>query len=210
MSKKHNQHKLRVIRNAQRILNRISICHIYAPSQDNKECHLVFDKNTPVKVTPSLAWHLQNLRVHWEILAGVFCRDQSGKNYALYTLFQAERECISVEISTLAENACKRIFNDAIKMHRLCPFWIAIPRSDDKNDLADRLILLVKTAHYFKVFNRIATEFEINVNMPFKDHHNGDWFNVMEDFDFREAEIEIADLYGEQPEFKHLIPLQNK
>lgn len=201
--KAFNRHKLRVIKNAQARLNKISICRIYAPKGEEDKTALLFEGKNPIRMDQSLKWSLDNIRVRWDIMVGVLCRNQQGKNYAIYSSFQAVEECLSDRISDLAVNACQQLFEKAIKMQRLCPFWIAVPRSNDKEDTATLMVNLVKTAHYFKVFNRIGTEFEINCNIPFVDYHTGkEWFDIMLDFDFLNADLNIESLYDENPKFE--------
>lgn len=125
----YSRHKLRTIRNVQAILNKVSVCRIYAPAENGKICQLFFSKGERINPTESLVWSLNNIRVKWDILAGVICRDQSGEHYLVSYAFQAKKECLWADIENLAENACKHIFNECPIMHRLCPFWLAVPHT---------------------------------------------------------------------------------
>lgn len=66
--KAHNRYKLRMIRNAQSILNKISICHIYTPCGENQsECDLTFQGTEPIKMTSSLTQAFNTVRTNWEL-----------------------------------------------------------------------------------------------------------------------------------------------
>lgn len=177
-TKRANANKLRVIENAKRILNNITICNIFVP-EDKKDGwgnSAVFDGNKPIKVTPALAWNLDNIRVKWEVTCGVFCRTQQGEHYIQYFTMEADRECYSTDVSEQAQKICAWLFNNAVKLEKLAPFWLAIPRTIE--DHVVDLNLAYKTAHLHKVFNRLGTNFEIDCNLPYVDYHQGDWFNI--------------------------------
>lgn len=177
-TKRANANKLRVIENAKRILNNITICNIFVP-EDKKDGwgnSAVFDGNKPIKVTHALAWNLDNIRVKWEVTCGVFCRTQQGEHYIQYFTMEADRECYSTDVSEQAQKICAWLFNNAVKLEKLAPFWLAIPRTIE--DHVVDLNLAYKTAHLHKVFNRLGTNFEIDCNLPYVDYHQGDWFNI--------------------------------
>lgn len=177
-SKRANANKLRVIENAKRILNNITICNIFVP-EDKKDGwgnSAVFDSKKLIKVTPALAWNLDNIRVKWEVTCGVFCRTQKGEHYIQYYTIEADRECYPSDVSEQAQKICAWLFYNAVKMEKLAPFWLAIPRTIDNHDVD--LNLAYKTAHLHKVFNRIGTNFEIDCNIPFVDYHQGSWFDI--------------------------------
>lgn len=190
----HNRHKLRVIENSKRIMKKTSICRIYIP--DDKRCgkpsSLVFEKSTPIKVSQSLAWSFDNIRTHWFILAGAFCRDQQGKHYANYTMFQAVEPCNSIDISAKAQAACHIMFLDSPMLHRLTPFWLAIPALEDTDLDAYHYNNVLQTAHAYKVFNKVRSNFESNVNKAFVDYHTGQWFNL--EIDWRECSLDMERL----------------
>lgn len=191
-SKQANQHKLRVIENAKRILNNITICNIFVPNDKENGWgnSAVFEKNHMIKVSPALAWNLDNIRVKWEVTCGVFCRSQNGEHYAEYYTIEADRECLSIDVADQAQKICFWLFENAIKMEKLCPFWLAIPKSIENHDVD--LTLAIKTAHRHQVFNRIGTNFEHNCNIPFKDYHSGNWFNIPFNWNkFREADVDL-------------------
>lgn len=177
-SKKANQHKLRVIRNAQAIMDNITICNIFVPEDKENGWgnSAVYQKDKQIKVPPSLAWHLDNIRVKWEVTCGIFNRTQSGEHYFKYFTFQATQECHSFDVAEQAQKVCAYLFKNAVIMEKLCPFWLAVPRTNDQKDV--NLNLAIRTAHTHKVFNRIGTNFEHNCNIPFKDFHQGDWFDI--------------------------------
>lgn len=206
----YSRHKLRTIRNIQAILNKVSVCRIYAPAENGKICQLFFSKGERINPTESLVWSLNNIRVKWDILAGVICRDQSGEHYLVSYAFQAKKECLWADIENLAENACKHIFNECPIMHRLCPFWLAVPNSSEHIDAAERINLLIKTIHGFGVLNRIRSEFESNVNKPYVDYHTGkEWFDIALSMKFKESEMDIEALHQNLPDFEHLFVLES-
>lgn len=177
-TKRANANKLRVIENVRRIINNITICNIFIP-EDKKDGwgnSAVFDRKNLIKVTPALAWNLDNIRVKWEVTCGVFCRTQQGEHYIQYYTIEADRECYSTDVSEQAQKICAWLFNNAVKMEKLAPFWLAIPRTIE--DHVVDLNLAYKTAHLHKVFNRLGTNFEIDCNLPYVDYHQGDWFNI--------------------------------
>lgn len=200
--KAHNRYKLRMIRNAQSILNKISICHIYTPCGDNQsECDLVFQGTDPVKPTSSLNQAFNSIRTNWEAIIGVLCRDQSGQNYVRYSIFQVQRECVAADINQLLFNACKQIYSNAIKMHRICPFWIAMPKkfNTEESDITKQKEILLKTLSYFKVISSVPSEFEYNVNKaPPSRESDQYWFNI--DLRMDEVDIDIPAIYEDQPD----------
>lgn len=173
----YSRHKLRTIRNVQAILNKVSVCRIYAPAENGKICQLFFSK---------------------------------GEHYLVSYAFQAKKECLWADIENLAENACKHIFNECPIMHRLCPFWLAVPNSSEHIDAAERINLLIKTIHGFGVLNRIRSEFESNVNKPYVDYHTGkEWFDIALSMKFKESEMDIEALHQNLPNFEHLFILES-
>lgn len=185
--KKASAHKLRVIQNVKNILNSITICNIFIPDDDEGGNSLVFHGACPIKVSPSLSWNLENICAHWELTCGVFYRDQQGKHFIEYVTIQSIRETLANEISIHAQKVCAWLFHNGHKMTKLCPFWLAVPRSNNKN--VD-LTLAYRTAHAHKVFNRLGTNFEINCNLPIVDYHQGAWFDIPKDWE-KTKEIDI-------------------
>lgn len=201
--KSFNKNKLRIIKNVQSQMNKVSICRIYAPKGEEERTSLIFENKTPIRMEPALQWTLENIRFRWDIMVGVFCRDQKGKNYAIYSTFQATEECYPANITNLTINACQQLFEKAPKMHKLCPFWIAVPRSNEEDKTSDLMINVIQTAHYYKVFNRLGSEFELNCNLPYVDYHTGkQWFDIMLDFNFLDADLNLGSLYDENPKFE--------
>lgn len=203
-SKKANQNKLRAIENAKRILDDITICNIYVPKDNSAEKgwdnSCVFSKDKPIKVSQSLAWHLDNIRVKWEVTCGVFCRTQQGKHYMEYFTFEASKECYSFDVSDQAQQVCYWLFMNAIKMEKLCPFWLAVPRTTDKDI---DLTLALKTAHKNQVFNRIGTNFELNCNLPYVDYHTEGWFDIPMDWDkVRHIDVDLEEALSIQLQYK--------
>lgn len=192
-SKKANAHKLRVIENAKKVLNGISICCSY--SADEKQKHvLIFQGGNPVKTSATLSESLDVLRCKWDVTCGVFCRNQKGKHYALYCNFRFKDEVTGTSeiLRQITVDVCYQMFYEiAPKLERLCPFWIGTPRSNQgENDLN----LAIKTAHFFKVFNELGTDFEINCNMPVIDYHKGkQWYDLALDFRWEEVELDLSE-----------------
>lgn len=199
--KAHNRYKLRMIRNAQSILNKISICHIYTPCGENQsECDLTFQGTEPIKMTSSLTQAFNTVRTNWEAIVGVLCRDQDGQNYVRYSIFQVQKECVAANINQLLFNACQQIYSNAIKMYRICPFWIAMPKkfSTDESDITKQSEILLKTLSYFRVISSVPSEFEYNVNKaPPSRETDLHWFNINLRMD--EVDIDIPAIYEEQP-----------
>lgn len=190
-----NKHKLRVIENSKRALEKLALYKIFLPSQmGGPNSAVLFEGEHPIKPHQSTIWALDNIRTRWFIIAGTFCRDQSGKHYATYTEFQAEREYKFSDISFKAKTASYWMFEQAPNLHRLVPYWIAIPVIDEFKFKPFHLNNLLYLNHFFKGFNRIASNFELNVNKKFVDYHKDkNWFEVLVDWKYKELEeSEIA------------------
>lgn len=194
-TKRQNQHKLRVINNVKNILDRITISNIFVP-QDKENGwgnSAVYQNGKPIRVTPTLAWHLDNIRAKWEVMCGLFCRNQQGEHYIQYYVFQADRECLNTDIADQAQQICAYLFHNGSKLQKLAPFFLASPRTNEDREID--IMLAIHTAHIHKVFNRLATNFEINCNMPFKDYHSGNWFEIpinYDKFEFVDVPLEEA------------------
>lgn len=192
-----NKNKLRVIRTSQQLMSRITVCNIHAPSPDDVDkkywcSSAVYEHKRPIKVSQSLAWALDNIRTHWEVTCGVFCRNQQGIHYMQYCSIQAVKPCVSSDLSDLAVKMCKALFDQAPKLHKLTPFWIAIPKTENTKDTD--LSFAIMTAHRYKTFNAIGTNFEISANMPFVDYHTGSWGDIPFDL----SKTEYIDLDPEE------------
>lgn len=179
---KASKNKLRVIKNAKHVLDGITICNFFVPEDTTNGWgnSLVFNGTHPIKVSSSLAWHLENIRVKWEVTCGVLHRDQQGKHFLEYVTIQADRECYSNDVSEQTQKICAWLFKHAYNLTKICPFWLAVPRSSDK---PVDLTLVYRTAHHHKILNRMGTNFEINCNLPIVDYHSGAWFDIPKDWD---------------------------
>lgn len=196
-NKRASANKLRVIENAKRVLNNITICSIFVPEDaaDGWGNSAVFEGKRRIKVSPALTWNLDNIRVKWEVTCGVFCRTQQKEHYIRYYTIEADRECYSSDVAEQAQKVCAWLFFNAPKMEKLAPFWLAVPRTID-NHVVD-LNLAFKTAHLHKIFNRLGTNFEIDCNMPFVDYHQEDWFNIPVNWDkTTEADVPLEEALG--------------
>lgn len=184
--RKQSQAKIRAIRNTKLIMSNHTITLVMA-NKDN-ECSTVYYKNRLAKVSPQLAWHFENTRCHWNIICGVICRDQQGKHYIEYVSFGSVHECTIDTLSELAFEACKKLFDQAIKMHKLCPFYMARPHQD-----IDPLLIL-NTIKSYKVLNLIGTNFEFDCNLPFVDYHTPEnWAEVLRTIEFKQLDLEFTD-----------------
>lgn len=191
-NRQRNKHKLFVIQQAQKCLNKITICNIY--SDNITKNSIVFEDSKPITVDKALAWNMNNIRTHWELICGVLCRNQQGKHYALYTGFRAIQECFSENISQLTIDVCEQLFDQSPNLHKLCPFWLAMPKTGDSTEI--NIDCLFQTIHHFEVFNKIGTNFEINVNMPFVDYHKGKtWQDLALNFTFEYWELDTSQYY---------------
>ena len=195
---KKNQHKLRVIENTRRILDKITIAKVYTPESHGQNS-IVFSRGIPTKVSHSLAWHLDNIRVYWEITAGVICRNQQGKHYFEYITFQSKEPTLSGDMSELTKNVCALLFARMNKLHKLVPFWLAKPRFNTEEKSID-LILLLHLLEHCKSLDKIASNFEILANMPEQSFHTGNWFDIPMDWDrCKETDlITIEEVYDVQ------------
>lgn len=187
--------KLKVIENAKRVLNTITICNIFVPTDTKNGWGntSVFENGRMIKVNSALSWNLDNIRVKWEVTCGIFCRSQNGKHYIQYATIEAVHECLPEQISTISQRICAWMFENGNKLEKLCPFWLAVPRSYESNPVD--LTLAIQTAHRHLVFNRIGTNFEHNCNVPYKDFHDGHWFDIPMDWDkFKEVDIPLDEI----------------
>lgn len=183
---KANKNKLRAIKNTQAIMSNYTITLCMADK--NNECSVVYYKDKPAKVSPQLAWHFENTRCNWEIVCGVICRNQQGKHYIEYVIFGSKDECTINDLSELAFDVCKDMFNKANKLHKLCPFYMARPQ--EEIDIA----LILNTIKTYKILNLIGTNFEIDCNMPYVDYHTDDnWLEVLKTIEFKQLDLEIED-----------------
>lgn len=188
-----NKNKLRTIQESKRLLNDYATVLVYSNAKNQHS--LVFHKGEPTKVSAGVAWHFDNTRVHWDIVCGCFCRDQKGKHYANYVNFEAVTECTSADISVWTLEACKKLFDESHNLHKLCPFFIAVPRSNKEHT---DLTLALKTAHHYKVFNLIGSNFEHNVNKPFVDYHTEEkWKEVLDTFEWKYWSLNIEPITEE-------------
>lgn len=185
MSKKANQAKLRAIKNTQAIMANYTITLVMC--DDNSECSGVYYKGRPAKTSQQLAWHFKNTRCKWEILCGVLCRDQQGNHYIEFVCFGSKEECIVDDLSEISVEVCKELFKQAPRLHKLCPFYMASPKSIDPN-------IIMRTVNQYKVLNLIGTNFEIDCNMPVIDYHTSSkWYEVLKNLSFRELDLEFID-----------------
>lgn len=184
---KANKNKLRAIKNTQAIMSNYTITLCMA-TKDN-ECSAVYYKDKPTKVSPQLAWHFENTRCKWEIVCGVICRNQQGKHYIEYVVFGSTEECTINDLSELAFDVCKNMFDKAIKMHKLCPFYMARPQEEVN------ILLILDTIKKHNVLNLIGTNFEIDCNILFKDYHTVDnWIEVLQTIEFKQLDLEFNDV----------------
>lgn len=185
-TKKDNKHKLRVIKNTQAIMSEYTITLVMANGEN--QCSAIYSHGKRVKVSPQLAWHFDNTRCKWDVLCGVINRDQQGKHYIEYVSFGSTHECLLDDLSQLAYDCCKQMFDRANKLHKLCPFYMA--RAQKSIDP----ILILDNIKTHKVLNLIGTNFEFNVNKGFKDYHTTEeWINVLDTIQFKELDLEFAD-----------------
>nr|DAT03631.1 MAG TPA: hypothetical protein [Caudoviricetes sp.] len=197
-SRKKARTKLRAIKTSQSLLNKITICNIYVPEEAHKGWgnSSVFEGDRFIKVSQSLAWAIDNIRVKWDILCGVFLRDQKGVHFIHHETFRASEECVSSAVSEYAQKLCAYMYYKAPRLQRLVPFWLAVPRSDNKDI---DINLAIRAAHRHKVFNRVGTMFEINCNIPEEDFHTGDWFDIPMDYSkFVETEYSIEEAMAQE------------
>lgn len=185
--KSKNQNKLRVIRNTQQIMSNYTISLVMADGKD--QCSQVYYKNKPTKISPQIAWHFENTRCKWEIVCGIINRNQQGEHYIDYVIFGSKEECTINDLSELAFDVCKQMFEEAPKLHKLCPFYLARPNAEVN------ISLVLQTIHKYEVLNRIGTNFEFNCNLPFVDYHK-DWINTLDKFKFNYVELEFNDNVG--------------
>ena len=183
---KANKAKMRAIKNTQDIMSNYTIILVMADS--NNSCSTVYYRDIPAKISPQLAWHFENTRCNWDIVCGVICRDQTGKHYINFVSFGSKEDCVVDDLSELAIQVCKQMFEESPKLHKLCPFYIARPQKE-----CDLLIIL-DTIHKYKFLNRIVTNFEINCNCKEIDYHTPEaWQNVLKTIKFNELDLEFND-----------------
>lgn len=193
--KKHSRHKMRVIQQTLSIMSRLSVCKVYAPQDNGKPIALVFEKNQPIKLTESISWAMGEVRADWHIITGVICRNQQGQHYSLFTEFSSEKECTLDQIATKAQSSGLIIFNNnAPNLEKLVPFWLAIPSKKGSPDNFRNYHLdnVRKTLQLGKVLDRIATNFELNVNLKRSSYHSGEWLDI--DLDWRFVDIELDEI----------------
>lgn len=184
---KANRSKLRMIKGAQAELNNLSIVHTYHSSK-NKNASL-YSHGKPINMARSIQFALENIRTKWDISVGVFCRT-GRSHYALFTEIRASQECLSNDLGNLVQDLCSEIYDTAPKNDRLCPFWVATPRS---NDGVNNLELALKTAHRFKVFDQLATNYEIENEIAPINYHDRDYDELSQDFKWKHIELEIEE-----------------
>ena len=114
---KANKAKMRAIKTTQDIMSNYTITLVMA--DQNNTCNTVFYKNMPAKISPQLAWHFENTRCKWDIVCGVICRDHSGKHYINFVSFGSTEECVIDDLSNLAIQVCKQMFEESPKLHKL-------------------------------------------------------------------------------------------
>lgn len=182
MNKKANQKKLRAIKNSQAIMKNYTITLVMCNKEN--QCSAVYYKGKPTKVSPQLAWHFENTRIRWNILCGVICRNQQQEHYINYVYFGSLEECDVNALSELAYNYCKTLFDKALYMHKLCPFYLASPDEIDP-------LLILDTIKKYKALNIIGTNFEFDCNMPQVDFHTTEnWIKVLETIKFNQINLE--------------------
>lgn len=183
---KANKAKMRAIKTTQDIMSNYTITLVMA--DQNNTCNTVFYKNLPAKISPQLAWHFEHTRCKWDIVCGVICRDQSGKHYIDFVSFGSVEECILDDLSDLAIQTCKQLFEESPKLHKLCPFYMARPQKECE------VPLILDTIHRYKVLNRIGTNFEIDCHCKEVDYHTDDkWNEVLQTIKFNELDLEFID-----------------
>lgn len=183
---KASKAKARAIKTTQDIMSNYTITLVMA-DKDNK-CSTVYYKDKPTKISPQLSWHFQNTRCNWDIICGVICRDQSGKHYINYVSFGSINECVLEDLSELAMQACMQLFEEAPRLHKLCPYYMARPQKE-----CDGLLIL-DTIHQFEVLNLIGTNFEIDCNCKIVNYHTPEkWLEVLRNIQFNELELEFID-----------------
>lgn len=184
-NKKRNAYKLRVIKNAQTILNDFSIVHTYH-SKTGKNA-VLYSRNNQVNLTQSIAQALETIRCKWDVTCGVLCRNKQNNHYALFSDVRAEKECISEDLGNIVQDICSQMFDEAPEDEKLCPFWIATPRS---NNGVNNLELVLKTAFKFNIFNELGTNYEINNNLPVIDF--SDYNKVTTDFKWECVKLDLS------------------
>ena len=182
---KANRSKLRMIRAAQAELNNLSIVHSYHTAKDKNTS--LYSHGKPINMARSIQFALENIRTKWDISVGVFCRT-GRKHYALFTEIRASQECLSNDLSDLVQELCGQFYDEAPKDEKLCPFWVATPRS---NDGVNNLELALKTAHRFKIFDELATNYEIEHKVEPVDYHKGDYNDIAATFEWKHVDLEI-------------------
>lgn len=189
-TKKVNAQKARVIKRVQQLIENVSVCHIY----NNVNMTAIFEKGKQVRMGNALFYHLCELRHKWDITVGVFFRTQKGKHGAYYCNLKSE-ECKIDELTKIVNGSCMQMFDDAPKLTKLAPFYIATPRRTDRyNDLN----IAIKAAHNFKIFNDLGTSFEIKCNAPVVDYHTGaEWFDIASDFEWKEIDLDDKEWFKE-------------
>lgn len=186
---KFNAHKLRVLQRAKFSLNHFSICNTYSSQEANT---ILFMNGKPTNLTEKLGFALENVRTKWSVTIGVFCRNQQGKRYAIYTEIQAKKECTSEQLAGVVKALEVQMMEHAPKMEKLCPFWLATPRSNNKpNDLN----IAIKTAVRFNVFNELITLFEKAVNKP-TEQKNLHWYDIAKDFEWQFVDVDLEEYYN--------------
>lgn len=174
----------------QHYLNDLAICHTY--SADPERSTLMFRKGRQITLSKTLAQALQIVRTKWAITVGVFCRNQKGENYGIYTEIQAQHACHSDQLADIVKDLEIQLCEYAPKLEKLCAFWIATPRSNNEpNDLN----LAIKTAHEFQVFELI-TLFEKKANKIVGNYHHGrGWYELAYQFPWTFVDLDLAEYY---------------
>ena len=190
---KFNAHKLRVLKRAKFSLNHFAICNTYSNEKANT---VLFMAGKPTNLTEKIAFSLENVRTHWSVTVGVFCRNQQGKRYAIYTEIQAKKECSSEQLADVVKALEIQLMEYAPKMEKLCPFWLAPPRSNNKpNDLN----LALKTAARFNVFGELITTFEKAVNKQTNPQRQP-WYEIATDFEWKFVDVDLEEYYSNESE----------